>query len=103
MAYDKTKLYRLTHRLYKELKDQPHLIHLKKLNGSQGEYHYDTSQVFLDYRRTLIPTLIHEYLHKWNPDKCETWVLKEESLIMNALSQQQVLNILKALSEAVNH
>ncbi len=94
MSYDKNKLYKITHRLYEELRSNCCDITLKKMRGLQGEYDYNTDAITLDYRNDLISTLIHEYLHKWNPDKCETWVLEQERLIINALSTRQIINII---------
>ena len=99
--YDKKKLYNITHRLYKELRNDPEII-IKKLRQMCGFYDYSTNQIALDYRKELIPTLIHEYLHRWYPDASETWVLQEESKIVNSLTEKQVVKILVEFTAAIS-
>lgn len=101
MGYTKKELYKITSRLYKELRENPEFITLRKQNGREGEYNFQTEQITLDYRKSIISTMIHEYLHKWHPDKCETWILDHEKRIMNGLSTQQVKNIIKAFADSV--
>ena len=100
--YPKEKLYRITHRLYKELRNEPEII-IRKMRAMCGEYDYETEEITLDYRCEIIPTLIHEYLHKWNPNKCETWILQEEARIINALSTKQVVKILVEFADAMSY
>ena len=64
-----SQIYSITHRLYKEIRENPELIHLKKLRGYQGEYNLVTEDINIDYRKMFFPTLIHEYFHKWNEGK----------------------------------
>ena len=101
MSYNKKQLYRVTNRLYRELEENPDYIILRKIRGFQGEYDGNTDEISIDYRKMLIPTLIHEYLHKWYPEKCETWILQHEALIINSLSTRQIRNILGAFGNAV--
>jgi hypothetical protein len=102
MAYSKYQLYKITSRLYKELRENPEYITMKKLKGTiHGLYNYGTLEIIIDYRKSIISTLIHEYLHKWNPDKCESWVLKHESMIMNTLTTRQIKNIIHAFAMAI--
>jgi len=98
--YSKKQIYRITARLYAEMKKHP-AIQLKKLKGC-GEYDYSTDIMVLDYRRDIVSTLIHELLHKWHPDKCETWVLRHEKLIINSLSSTQIKHIIKAFASALS-
>ena len=99
--YPKNKLYRMTSRLYGELRNNPEII-IRKLQTKHGEYDFNTEEITLDYRGELIPTLIHEYLHKWYPNASETWVLHEESRIVNALSNKQVIKIIIEFATAVS-
>ena len=101
MAYSKKQLYKITNRLYKELKENPEYITMKKIRGVHGLYDYGTDEITLDYRKSLIPTLIHEYLHKWNPEKSETWVCQNESMIINSLTTRQIKNIIHAFANAL--
>lgn len=98
--YSKGKLYRITHRLYKELRNDPDIL-VTKMRSFCGEYDYGTDVIKLDFRKEIIPTLIHEYLHKWNPNACETWVLQEERKIINALSEKQVIRIIVEFANAM--
>jgi hypothetical protein len=101
MQYTKQQIYKITSRLYKELRTNYQDIVLKKIYGKHGEYDYETDEVSLDYRKDLLSTLIHEYLHKWHPDKCETWVLNHERLIVNALSIAQIKRIIYEFAQAI--
>ncbi len=98
----KQELYRTTRKLYKELRTKDSNIVIKKIRGNIcGLYEIDTAEITLDYRKELIPTLIHEFLHHWNPNKCETWILGEERRIISALSTKQVRNIIKAFGASL--
>jgi len=70
-------------------------------NNVVGNYDPDTSIIKIDYRRDMLSTLIHEVLHHWHPDWCETKVLQHESLIINALSQRQIKNIIRIIGENI--
>ena len=94
MSYSKAQLYKITSRLYKELRTANNDIVLKKLRGIHGEYDYETNEISLDYRKDFLSTLIHEFLHKWYPEKSETWVLQNERLIVNSLSTIQIKRII---------
>jgi len=103
MSYSKQKLYRITNRIYKELRDNSNDIILQKMRGNiTGLYDSGTDEITLDYRMDILPTLIHEYLHKWYIDKSETWVLQEERKIVSALSIRQARNIIYAFAVAIS-
>ena len=87
-------------KLRKEIiKNQP--ISFRRMRSIQGEYDYSTDEITLDFRREIIPTLIHEFIHKWNPDKCENWVLKKERYYVNHLSLSQAAKIIRLLAAAI--
>lgn len=94
MTYTKKQIYYITNRLYKELRKNTDDIVLRKMRAAQGQYDYGTDKITIDYRRDLLSTLIHEYLHKWHPNASETWVLQNERLIINALTTCQIKRIL---------
>ena len=94
------KVYRLTSRLYKDLKNDQQ-ISLKKMKGICGLYDYDDDSIVLDFRREIIPTLIHELLHKWHPWASETKILEMERAIVNKLTAEQAKRILKYLVNAI--
>jgi len=102
ISEEKTDIYKITRRLYYLLRHHQDRIYFKKLShGVYGYYDYGTEEITLDYRRDIIPTLIHESLHHWHPEWSETAVLKEEGRIMNLLTSRQIKNILKILGENV--
>ena len=101
MKYTKRQLYEETGKLYAFLRSHPKKIILKKLNRMHGTYDYGTDEVELDYRRELIPTIIHESLHYYHPELSETDILKKEKNIINQLSIQQIRNIIKKLGKVL--
>ena len=94
MRYRKEKIYSILKRLYSDIKNSESNIHFKKIHGCQGFYDESKDEICIDYRKEIIPTIIHEFLHKWYPEKSETWVLAEERRIVNSLTQKQIKNIL---------
>ena len=72
------------------------------MRGKVGTYDWNgDEEVAIDYRKDLLPTIIHEFLHKWNHDKSETWVCQEEKRIINALSFQQIRNFVCVVAEVI--
>ena len=47
---------------------------------------YATKRIFLDYRRDVLPTLIHECLHALHPDWSERRVARWEKRIVKVLT-----------------
>jgi len=96
----KTEAYKLISMLYKFLKEYPKNTSLKKIYGQRilGYYDYGTDQIVIDYRKDIIPTLIHEFIHRTHPELCETDVLKKEKEIMIVITPRQCKHILKALA-----
>lgn len=102
MNYTKSDIYKVTRRLYYLIRNHPEYIVFKKLRGVCGFYQIDeVISINLDYRKEIIPTLIHESLHHWHPEWSETKVSQNESMIVNNLSTRQVKNILKILAENI--
>ena len=100
MTYTKQDTYKLTRRLYYLIRTHPDQIIFKKLWGNVYG-HCDGSEITIDYRRDIIPTLIHECLHYWHWDWSESKVKEHESKIMNSLSARQVQNIIKVLASSL--
>jgi len=67
---------------------------LKKLRGAMGYCMWENG-IFLDYRNELVPTLIHECIHYLNPDWCESQVLYAEKRVINSITSEQVIKLLK--------
>ena len=94
---DRNEVYKIIARIHKELKNNQHVA-LKKLRGYQGEYDFCGDEITIDYRKELLPTLVHEFIHKFYPEKSESWVLKKESLVMRHLSSSQAKHLLTLLT-----
>jgi hypothetical protein len=102
MQHNKSDIYKITRRLYYLLRHHADYIVFKKIRGACGYYLNDKSiSINLDYRKEIIPTLIHEALHHWHPDWSETKVLNNERMIINNLSMRQIKNILRVLAENI--
>ena len=104
----KKDMYRITRRLYRELRSSLKSdLTLKKIKGEKkfevhGLYYWEGKMV-LDYRYPIIPTLIHEYLHKWYPEKSESWIENKEKDIIRSLSPIQARNIIKEFAKAISN
>lgn len=98
----KNEAYSITSKLYYFLQSHPDSIIFKKLSGSKtGDYMIGDEEIRLDYRREIIPTLIHEFIHHLNPNMCESKVIAKEKHIMAIISPKQCVNILRALASCV--
>jgi len=94
--------YNISSKILYYLRHHKHKIHIKKIaRGVYGYFEDYNHEITLDYRRDLVPTLIHEILHDWHMDWSETKVIKEERRIVNLLTPRQATNILKALVKII--
>jgi hypothetical protein len=93
MLADKQKVYHDVSRIYKELRNNQD-VRFKRLKGYQGEYDFCCDEITIDYRKELLPTLIHEFIHKFYPNKSERWVLQRERFIICRLSPSQAKRLL---------
>lgn len=101
VQYKKRKLetYHLTKLLYYFLRHHPDNIYFERIHGNvMGYYDHETEEITLDYRKDMIPTLVHEFIHHMHPNWSETRVLKKEREIMASLSPRQCRNIVKNLA-----
>ena len=99
--YKKELLHKVMSRLYADMRENGNVI-FKKLHGKVGTFDWHGDETIeIDYRKDILPTIIHEFLHKWNPEKSESWVIKEESRIINSLSVKQVKNFIRVLAETI--
>ena len=98
----KSEAYHIVKLLYYFLRHKPDCIIFRKIyGGAVGYYDFGTEEITLDYRKDIIPTLIHEFIHHLNPNWSETRVLKKERQMVNVLSPRQCKNILVALSKCL--
>ena len=65
----------------------------KKLKGVHGWCEWEDG-ILLDYRRELIPTIIHECIHLINPDWSESQVAYSEKRVLNTISDSDVIMLL---------
>jgi hypothetical protein len=98
----KSQIYKMTTMLYHFLYGEEKVI-LKKIHNASLEGYFDeeTEGIVVDYRKSLLPTLIHEFLHKIHVDWPERKVRKYESRIVNSLTHKQIKNILRALGNNI--
>ncbi len=102
MTVTKAQVNRYTSKLYRFLNDG-HKIEFKKMRYDRGSIMVDThpTTLQLDPRDQLVPTLIHETLHYFYPTASEEWVLKMEDKIFRQLTERQIRNILRCLSNNI--
>ncbi len=66
---------------------------LKKLKGVHGYCEWDDG-ILLDYRKDLIPTIIHECIHFIEPKWSEAQVMYAESRVINTITEDDVTKLL---------
>lgn len=99
MSYTKKEIYKFTRRLHYLLRHHQDRITFQRIKGAYGYYDFETDEITIDHRKDIIPTLVHEALHKWHNDWCETKVLQHEHLIMNSLTPSMIRKIIKVIAK----
>lgn len=100
---NKLETYAVSKKLYRFLRHHSDLISFEKLpRNVYGYYEMETHEIIIDYRRDIISTLIHEFLHHIYPEWCETKVIKMESRLINSMSPKQIKNIIKILGTSLS-
>jgi hypothetical protein len=94
---NKREVNRIISRVYKELNSKETIIIFKNLRGCHGEYNYLEDEISIDLRKEILPTIVHELLHKWHPDKTEKWVMNQEKYIMKYITIKQSIQIISLL------
>lgn len=69
-------------------------FNLRKLRGVHGYCAWEDG-IELDYRKDLVPTIIHECVHFIREDWSESQVCYAEKRIINAISEEDVILLLK--------
>jgi hypothetical protein len=102
MTVTKNHVGRFTRKLYRFL-DEGHDFKFRKMPHRRGQIYidYKPTEIHLDHRDPILPTLIHEALHYFYPQASETWVLTMERKIVNQLSDRQVRNILRRWAQNI--
>lgn len=101
MRVTRKQTYALMSRLYKVMRTHDDRILLKKLRGMTAYYETPTEEIAIDYRKELIPGLIHEFIHHIHPKWCETKVEEFERCLVNSLSTRQIKNIIRVMAEVL--
>jgi len=70
-------------------------IVLKKLKSLHGVCVFEEDLIEIDYRKEFVLTLIHEVIHYLRTDWCESMVLYAEKRIINVISEDDVICLLK--------
>lgn len=68
----------------------------KKMRGFCGICDWDKG-IYIDYRKEMVNTLIHECLHYIEPNWSEAQILYAEKRIVNLISKKQLITLLKLL------
>jgi hypothetical protein len=98
------QVHAFTRKLYAFLRDE-HIVDLTKHHKFDAQISYPEddalAHVTLDYRKDILSCLVHEVLHFYYPQWTEKKVLREEKRLINAITERQARNILKALAKVI--
>ena len=79
---------------------RPDNISFERLkSGTCGYYDHETEEITIDYRKDIIPTLIHEFTHHLYPKWRERDVGRYERKIMKYLTSIQSKNLIRLLGK----
>jgi hypothetical protein len=93
---DKNKLRYIFRRIIERIKEKEKgFFQIKKLKGYRGLWYYG-DMIEIDYRKEVIPTIIHEVLHDLYENNTEKWVYQVESKISQILKTKDIINLLQA-------
>ena len=104
----KTKSYRIIKdeinnfikKLHHFIIHRPDNISFERLKGRTcGFYDHETEEITIDYRKDIIPTLIHEFTHHLYPDWKEGRVEGYERKVMRFLTSVQSKNLIRLLAK----
>lgn len=77
----------------------PDNISFERLKGTIcGFYDHETEEITIDYRKDIIPTLIHEFAHRLYPKWRERQVISYEKKVMKLLTPIQSKNLIRLLA-----
>jgi hypothetical protein len=77
----------------------PSFFSFRKMRGTVGLCYEDFLE--FDYRKDIIPTMLHECIHYIYPEWSETKVLYAEKRLVNHLTTLQVANFLKIIAQKI--
>lgn len=102
MTLTKTDITRYTRKLYRFL-EQGHKVTFRKMRNDRGSIliRIHPTEIHLDPRDEVISTLVHETLHYFYPEATEEWILEMERKIVHKLTDRQIRNIIRRLSNSL--
>lgn len=92
-------------RIYRLMRGEELPVLLKRLRGqNQKEKHgkTDYETISLNPKFSLLPTFVHECLHNFHPNLCESKIGDLENQIFSKLTIRQLNNLLLRLALAIN-
>lgn len=113
IVWDQNAVKVFLRKLYKELASEHTRFSIRRMKGIRGlitweedeewEYYDKTSpaHIEIDHRDALIPTLIHECLHRIYPTWTEEMVMSAEAKIAHLITARQAKNIIKKFAESL--
>lgn len=80
------------------IKTKHEKIQFEKLKRTiHGYYEHEKNLIVVDYRKLIIPTLIHEFAHHIYPEWAEYKIENLEKKIMKYITKKQSINLLKLI------
>jgi len=93
-TYNKTKLRYLYRKVLQRIREKPRGYFIfKKMRGFCGLCCWEEG-IYIDPRKNLVPTIIHEVLHDLYPNNWEGWTLRLESKIVNIITAYDIFVLL---------
>lgn len=83
---------RIVNRIYEKPRG---CFKFKKMRGTCGMW-YGDGAIQIDFRKPLVPTIIHEVLHDLYPKNWEGWTQRVESKIVNIINAQDTYRLVTA-------
>lgn len=82
-------------------KSQRGFVSFKKLRSIHGYCDFEEEEICIDWRKEFIATAIHEMLHFNKPEWSESKVMKFEKKIINHITEEDVVCLLKILVKKI--
>lgn len=97
-----TQLRYYFRRIIKRIREKPRgFFKFKKMRGTCGIWEWN-EPIKIDFRKPLVPTIIHEVLHDLYPENWEGWTQRVESKIVNTITDYDIYCLLKAFFEKLD-
>lgn len=115
MVWDRNEVSKFLRKLYRELESETTTFKFEPMVGYRGmiewryyqsdsprEFGLDThAHIRIDHRDELIPTLIHECIHRIYPKWSEEMVVTAEKRIMKHITARQAKTIIKKFANSL--